>query len=357
MALLWLAVACASSSPRLLSPLPPEQGHVSPERLAAALAWAELRVARQDRSSPTRSNTTTPAHYHGRRHASDAETQLRGRQALLLAEAARAPLVLRLSTHPKLHLANATGCQTPPPPQPVCNFTAARYRSIDASCNHPSQPLWGATHQPFTRLGHNTFDDGVLAPRASSVTGEPLASARRISQTVIGNRSQAHTGLTLSVMQWGQFLDHDLTLTPTFLTSSGQLILCCGADGRPLPDPHPQCLPIEIPSDDPFYSQHGQRCMEFVRSLPAPPSDCRPAPAAHMNVLTSYLDASQVYGSQQARSRLLRELRGGLLRTSGANMPPTEPASAHAAELPCLSAAPHEPCFLSGDIRTNDQVR
>lgn len=38
---------------------------------------------------------------------------------------------------------------------------------------------------------------------------------------------------------------------------------------------HPECLPISIPADDPFFSQFGQTCMDFVRSSTAPKLDCR----------------------------------------------------------------------------------
>lgn len=58
---------------------------------------------------------------------------------------------------------------------------------------------------------------------------------------------------------------------------SSAAIQCCTEDGKFLSNPeliHPQCLPIKIPVDDPFFSKFGQRCMNFVRSTPAPRSDC-----------------------------------------------------------------------------------
>ena len=53
--------------------------------------------------------------------------------------------------------------------------------------------------------------------------------------------------------------------------SSG--IQCCLEDGSgPISKlvVHPECFPIEIPDNDPFFQQFGQRCMNFVRSMPAP---------------------------------------------------------------------------------------
>lgn len=62
-----------------------------------------------------------------------------------------------------------------------------------------------------------------------------------------------------------------------FIDSDGTGIQCCSADGQFLNKTevkHPACLPIEIPVDDPFYSRFGQRCMNFVRTTPAPRLDC-----------------------------------------------------------------------------------
>lgn len=62
-----------------------------------------------------------------------------------------------------------------------------------------------------------------------------------------------------------------------FYLESSAAIQCCTEDGKLLTNPdliHPQCLPIKIPNDDPFFSKFGQLCMNFVRSTPAPRSDC-----------------------------------------------------------------------------------
>ena len=78
------------------------------------------------------------------------------------------------------------------------------------------------------------------------------------------------------VMQWGQFLDHDITSTPQTRGFNNSLIRCCGPNGNFLDNDllHPDCMPIQISSRDLFYSRHNSTCMEFVRSSPAPRRDC-----------------------------------------------------------------------------------
>ena len=56
-------------------------------------------------------------------------------------------------------------------------------------------------------------------------------------------------------------------------------IICC-ENGFKLPKTllHPECLAIDIPQNDFFYGRLGQRCMEFVRSMPAERPDCNLGP-------------------------------------------------------------------------------
>lgn len=48
----------------------------------------------------------------------------------------------------------------------------------------------------------------------------------------------------------------------------GAKLECCGEKT------HPECLPISIPHDDPFYAKYGLRCMEFVRAVVAKKEHC-----------------------------------------------------------------------------------
>lgn len=55
---------------------------------------------------------------------------------------------------------------------------------------------------------------GVSRPRINSVTGTPLPSPRIVSTVIHPDISNLHTRYTLMVMQFAQFLDHELTMTP-----------------------------------------------------------------------------------------------------------------------------------------------
>ena len=132
------------------------------------------------------------------------------------------------------------------------------------------------------------------------------------------------------VTQWGQFLDHDITLTPgdddeddddshndddddnnITLTPENEVHDCCHE-----PD-QPECFPLTLPADDPFYSSlsTAQTCLEFTRSTAfcEDPTTTR----EQMNAITAYVDASNVYGSDEVTGALLRTYSGGKLVVGG----------------------------------------
>ena len=130
-------------------------------------------------------------------------------------------------------------------------------------------------------------------------------------------------------MQWGQFLDHDITLTP-----ENDVECECGHEE----DNDEECFLIPVPSDDPFYSSLSSppTCLHFTRST----AFCTSDPREQFNLITSYIDGSNVYGSDQTTSDLLREFSGGELTTSVAldNL------------LPDIDGA-----RLAGDVRAQEQ--
>ncbi|KAK6307082.1 hypothetical protein J4Q44_G00222300 [Coregonus suidteri] len=219
-----------------------------------------------------------------------------------------------------------------------------KYRSHDGTCNNLQHPMWGASLTAFQRLLKSVYDNGFNLPRGASSrhhNGHALPLPRLVSTTMIGTETiTPDDRYTHMLMQWGQFLDHDLDSTVAALSQSrfsdGQLCTnVCTND--------PPCFPIQFPPGDPRQARSGARCMFFI------------------NQLTSYIDASNVYGSSRHESEEVRDLasqRGllkqGIVQRSGkpllpfATGPPTE----------CMRDENESPipCFLAGDHRANEQL-
>ena len=126
-------------------------------------------------------------------------------------------------------------------------------------------------------------------------------------------------------MQFGQFLDHDISLSPDHHNSN-----CCGnpAD-KNSPNHDAECYPIPVPSNDPFYLRQGQTCLEFTRTVPycsnsgSSSSDVR----ENMNIITSFLDASNVYGSEKQSDITdihFRTYEMGKMKVNDLNLLPSE---------------------------------
>lgn len=58
------------------------------------------------------------------------------------------------------------------------------------------------------------FSDKLSAPK-SSASGEPLPMARVVSRTIHPDEGLHEHAGTVMLVAWGQFVDHDLTLTAT----------------------------------------------------------------------------------------------------------------------------------------------
>ncbi|CAG7822546.1 unnamed protein product, partial [Allacma fusca] len=229
-------------------------------------------------------------------------------------------------------------------------FQGYKYRSVDGACNNLVNPQWGSAFQPFARFLPPDYDDGISTVRKST-SGNELPSARLVSTSVHKDVSRPSSTLTLMLMQWGQFLDHDLTATSQTRSFNHSIPKCCRV---PLNLSHPDCLPIDVPEYDVFFND--TRCMEFIRSSPVPRPDCTLGPREQLNQLTSWLDGSVIYGSTDEDLKALRLFESGKLSYSYMpNRKSLLPRLQHFHEGECVLTSPRLFCFHAGDTRVNEQ--
>lgn len=209
-------------------------------------------------------------------------------------------------------------------------------RSFDGSGNNRSEPLAGATFRPFRRTAPADYADDIGA-----MAGPLRKSAREISnmtaaQDGVSYPNPYHTSDYL--WQWGQFIDHDLDL--------GDAI---ASDDR--------SFDIPVPAGDRWFDPGnlGDRTIRFDRAVIDPTSGTDLAnPRAPINEISSWLDGSMVYGSEEERAEALRTHDGtGRLKTSRGGLLPTNKDN-----LPNANGPAPDPAklFLAGDVRTNEQV-
>lgn len=61
-------------------------------------------------------------------------------------------------------------------------------------------------------LNLHFFIIGIQAPRVSIVDGSELPSPRLVTSTVHKDYNDPDSKLSIMLMSWGQFIDHDFTL-------------------------------------------------------------------------------------------------------------------------------------------------
>ncbi|XP_060072548.1 peroxidase-like protein [Ylistrum balloti] len=145
---------------------------------------------------------------------------------------------------------------------PICSISPVRcdpftpYRTIEGQCNNLNFPLWGSKMSPQERLIRPFYDDGLNSPRTKSVAGGDLPNARVISNEFHRNTGQAPVLskiFTNMFFAYGQFLDHDITLTPVL---KGRLRLT--AMNLPLSGSADMCM-LSSPGHHCFLAGDGRR--------------------------------------------------------------------------------------------------
>ncbi|MEZ5836333.1 MAG: peroxidase family protein [Geminicoccaceae bacterium] len=199
-------------------------------------------------------------------------------------------------------------------------YDGSNPRSIDGTGNNVAQPGLGAVDTASMRMMPAEYADGTGSPAGADRPG-----AREISNAVVAQGELTGNVADASDMfwQWGQFIDHDLTLNHT--TS-------------------PENMDISIPVGDLMYNPSGpaDQWMPFTRSTSEADSTGQ---QQQVNSITAFLDGSQVYGSTTEAANALRSFEGGHLRTSTGDLLPVSADTGlfvggdeRAAEQPGLTA-------------------
>ncbi len=228
-------------------------------------------------------------------------------------------------------------------------YSPGPYRSYDGTGNNLAHPTWGSANVDLLRKSPVAYADGVSAPARPD---DP--SARAISDAVVEQIAPTVNDRYMSdfIYVWGQFIDHDLDLTPT----------------------DDEEFDVPVPPGDPYFDpgNTGTQVIPFFRSVydPATGTDIT-NPRQQVNTVTSYLDGSMIYGSDPLRANALRSHVGGKLLTSDGvtngvgnllplnkNLVPATPDNPEGM-LPNNNDAqilPDDQLFVAGDVRVNENI-
>jgi hypothetical protein len=226
---------------------------------------------------------------------------------------------------------------------PIAAGDSSLLRSQDGSGNNARNPSWGQAGTQYLRVAPANYADGVAKP----VSGP---NTRYISNRIFNDRSQnlfSENNVSQWGFVWGQFLDHTFGLRQ------------------------------EVGGEDasiPFNAK--DRLEEFTNTLgvipftrtPAAPGTGVASPRQQINTVSTYIDASSVYGDFPDRLEWLREgsvnkrlsdnsarllLPGGYL--------PRRDARGNAATAPEMAlmgrlVATPAKAAVAGDVRANENI-
>nr|CAB3265329.1 peroxidase mlt-7-like [Phallusia mammillata] len=247
--------------------------------------------------------------------------------------------------------------------QPNCH--GLKYPTADGTCNNKANAFAGAGGTPFKRLIPPVYSDGKKAFRLSHNGGE-LPAARTISNT-LNNDDVSSLSSSISALHplFGQFLAHDIVHARPKKEENGVPVNCMCYNASS------SCINVPIGPNDPHYGPL-PTCIPLEGSITA--QGCDNYPAEQVSTMSSYIDGTTIYGLDETLLKGLRDPNsdsgellvvrpkpiGGcpFLKKRG-NLPTTDDFDSHLAKrfsCPKDLNPPGSKCFVSGDVRANENI-
>lgn len=206
----------------------------------------------------------------------------------------------------------------------VSNFSpndikpAPKYRPINGFGANSKNPYFGSTGVPYGRLGPKNYYDNIHTLRAS-VSAKELPHPRSVVQNVLmaAQKYERTSKIPNDMANFaGLYVTHDIAALGTVGLPKNKCedMRCCTSKNRAVLSKTLQnsaCLPIPIADNDPFYKEHGVRCLNFIRSqLTTLPNKLQYGEIK--NKATGFLDLSLVYGNDESETYKIRSNKGKL---------------------------------------------
>jgi hypothetical protein len=217
-------------------------------------------------------------------------------------------------------------------------------RTIDGSGNNATHPAWGQAGTQYLRVAAPTYADGI----GRMVSGP---SPRYISNRIfndVGQNLFSENDISQWGWAWGQFIDHDIGLRDERPAESADM-------------PYDKHDKLEAFSND-------VGTIAFSRT-PAAPGTGSNSPRQQINTISSFIDASNVYGNTNARLDWLRDGKvdgdpsnnaATLMMSADKYLPRADargnPSAAPPMDLMGALAGTPTKAVEAGDVRANENV-
>lgn len=207
------------------------------------------------------------------------------------------------------------------------NFPLTHIRSYDGAQNNLARPHENQAGSTYTRSAAPDYADCYEAP-----SGADRPNPRAVSNALAAQDAVTTDEHRLSAFSWtwGQFLDHDMVLTP-----SGER-----------PD-----FTVTVPQGDPHFDPMGggKAIIPVARSLGKYESGHR----EQYNTSSGWIDASMIYGAGPERANALRTFEGGRLKEG---LPGYLPYNTEGLDNEDPFRGDPARLFLAGDRRANENL-